>query len=107
MQQLRVAGAEFAEPIEHFFRLGDLEARAQCAAGIHQGHEILRVLLDRLFKQLHRFLEPVGQPQRARPLQLGHIHAQSGNDAGGPGGGGQLTWRTGGLFSAPDHDGYF
>ena len=84
VQELRVVRAQFHQPIEHRLGLGDLEARAQGAAGIHERDQVLGILLHCLLEQGQRLVEAVELPQRARLLKFRDIHPQAGNDTGGP-----------------------
>ena len=81
VEQLRVVRPQLHQAVEHRLGLGDLEPRAEGAAGVHQCHQVLGILAHRLFKRAQRLLEPVKLPQRARLLQFGHINAQAGNHA--------------------------
>ncbi len=68
VEEIRLPRAKLYQPVQHFFRALDFKARSQRAAGIHQGDEVLRMCADRLFKKLQRFLETIGDPERAGRL---------------------------------------
>jgi hypothetical protein len=55
---------------EHCLGSGDLESRAQCATGIYQRHEVLRIIAHGLLEQGQGVVEAVELPQPAGLLEF-------------------------------------
>jgi hypothetical protein len=61
-----------------FLRFGDLEVRAECAAGIDQGQQIVWTLAHAPLEQSERFIESILSPERPRPPKFGQIRTETG-----------------------------
>src|SRR5690348_8670577 len=79
MQQLWIVCGELHEAIEHRLSAVDLEARAESAAGIDEGDEVLGILADRQFEQVDGFVKTVELPEGAGALELGNVNAEAGD----------------------------
>jgi hypothetical protein len=80
VQEVGPLRAQRDEAIQHRFRPADFEARAQRAAGVHEGDQVLRMFAGGLFEELQCFIEAMALPEGAGFLQLRQIDAETRDD---------------------------